>query len=60
LVIGWLVACVAGWLAGWLVCAGVRLRVRPSFACLRSCVRFVVCSRVSCPALRFMYTCNGQ
>ena len=42
--------CVCGWLVGWsvLVCA---------FVCafgLRSCVRFVVCSRVSCPGLRFI------
>ena len=42
--------CVRGCLVGWsvLVCA---------FVCafgLRSCVRFVVCSRVSCPGLRFI------
>ena len=38
---------------GWSVLVRLRVCV-PS--CLRSCVRFVVCSRVSCPGLRFEIT----
>ena len=45
---GWEGACP--WLVGWS-CALVSVCV---LSCLRSCVRFVACSRVSCPGLRFL------
>ena len=48
------VACVlVGWLVGWLV----GLALVCAFVCAfvsALCVRFVVCSRVSCPGLRFV------
>ena len=54
---GGLVACVAGCWLRWTVGLAIsRLALVCAFVCAfvsALCVRFVVCSRVSCPGLRF-------